>query len=96
MNLFGTDHFENIFAQITYVANRKCTSNWKFTGSPIYDKHNIILVYEGEATLTCNNNEFKVSKGSLIYYRPGDHRNGYTFQNNLMKCYTIDFLYTLP
>jgi len=96
MDSFKTDHFENIFAQITYVANRECTSNWEFTGPSIYDKHNIILVYEGEAILTCNKDEFKVSKGSLIYYRPGDYRKGHTFKNNLMKCYTIDFLYTLP
>lgn len=96
MNSFDINNFENIFSQITYVANRECTANWFFTGPSIYDKHNIILVYEGEAILSCNNNEFKVSKGSLIYYKPGDYREGHTFQNNLMKCYTIDFLYTLP
>ncbi|WP_026888635.1 helix-turn-helix domain-containing protein [Clostridium beijerinckii] len=94
--MFNIEDFENIFTQITYVANRECTPNWQFKGSPIYDKHNIIFVYDGEAVLTCNNNEFKVTKGSLVYYRPGDSRKGYTFPDNLMKCYTIDFLYTLP
>lgn len=96
MNLFETNNFENIFSQITYVANRECTANWFFAGPSVYDKHNIILVYEGEAMLTCNNEEFKVSRGNLIYYKPGDYREGYTFADNLMKCYTIDFLYTLP
>ena len=74
--MFNIEDFENIFTQITYVANRECTPNWQFKGSPIYDKHNIIFVYDGEAVLTCNNNEFKVTKGSLVYYRPGDSRKG--------------------
>lgn len=53
-------------------------------------------MYEDKAVLSCNNNKFKISKGNLIYYKPDDYRKGYTSPNNLMKCYTIDFLCTLP
>jgi hypothetical protein len=48
-----------------------------------------------EASLTCNNQQYKVTKGNLVYYRPLDYRIGHT-NNNLMKCFTVDFFYTCP
>lgn len=96
INISKTEDFENILAHFTYVANRQCTPNWSLKGPSVYDKHNIILVYDGEALLTCNDNKYKVGKGNIIYYKPGDYRQGHTFPNSLMKCFTIDFLYTIP
>ncbi|MFE4353692.1 AraC family transcriptional regulator [Peribacillus butanolivorans] len=87
---------DNIFPQFTYVAERKCTSSWRLQGKEIYDRHNLILVYDGEATLTCNNQQYNVSKGNLVYYKPLDYRTGQTNPNNLMKCFSVDFLYTCP
>lgn len=87
---------DNIFLQITYAAERKCTPDWKLKGNIIYDRHNLILVYDGEAKLTCNDQSYLISKGDLVYYRPGDYRLGTTFPNNLMKCFTVDFFYTYP
>lgn len=87
---------QNMFVQITYVAERKCTPDWKLQGKTIYDRHNLILVYDGEAKLTCNDRTYHVTKGNLIYYRPGDFRLGTTPPENLMKCFTVDFFYTHP
>lgn len=87
---------ENMFLQITYVAERKCTPDWELKGKTIYDRHNLILIYDGEAALVCNDQSYKVSKGNIVYYRPGDYRVGTTSPNNLMKCFTVDFFYTYP
>lgn len=88
--------FVNIFPYFTYVANRKCSTNWAFKGEPVHNRHNLILVYAGEAVLTCNDKTYKVKSGDLIYYKPGDYRVGHTFADNPMKCYTVDFLYVIP
>lgn len=96
MQNYKNNPYENIYANFTYVANRKCSINWMLKGPEIYDKHNLILVYRGEAELTCNNETFLVKPGDLVYYKPGDYRKGHTFPDNLMECYTVDFLYTLP
>jgi len=93
---FKNNSLENVFTKFTYVANRKCSINWTLKGPSIYDRHNLILVYKGEAELTCNDNTFRVKPGDLIYFRPGDFRNGHTLASNLMECYTVDFLYTVP
>ena len=87
---------ENMFLQITYASERKCTPDWQFKGKSLYDRHNLILVYDGKAELICNKQKYHVKKGDLIYYRPGDYRYGTTPANNLMKCYTVDFFYTHP
>jgi AraC-like DNA-binding protein len=88
--------WENMFPEFTYVADRRCTANWHFQGNKIHDKHNLILVYEGEAEFTCNHQTFRVSRGDLVYYKPLDFRIGHTFPDRLMKCFTVDFLYTCP
>lgn len=88
--------YGNIFPHFTYVANRKCSSNWAFKGEPKHNRHNLILVYDGEAVLTCNNKSYKVKTGDLVYFKPGDYRVGHTFPDNPMKCYTVDFLYVIP
>ena len=96
MDLYEDHILENLHPHFTYVANRKCTPNWKFKGEKIFNKHNLILVYDGEAQLTCNDRRFNVSRGDLVYYKPFDFRIGHTFPDRLMKCYTVDFLYTCP
>jgi AraC-like DNA-binding protein len=87
---------ENMFPQFTYVADRKCPANWKFQGNAVYDKHNLILVYDGEAELTCNDRTYRVSRGDLVYFKPSDFRLGHTYPDRLMHCFTVDFLYTCP
>ncbi|PKM52666.1 MAG: AraC family transcriptional regulator [Firmicutes bacterium HGW-Firmicutes-7] len=96
MQISENNPYDNIYPNFTYVANRKCSINWALKGPAIYDKHNLFLVYQGEAQLTCNDKTFHVKPGDLVYYKPGDYRKGYTFPDNLMECYTVDFLYTFP
>jgi AraC-like DNA-binding protein len=86
----------NIFPLFVYVANRKCSINWKLKGPSIFNRHNLVLVYKGKAEITCNKQTFMVGPGNLIYFKPGDYRKGHTFGSNLMQCYTVEFYYTLP
>lgn len=86
----------NMFFQITYAADRRCTIDWKLKGKDVYDRHNLIFVYDGEAELLYNNKAYHIGKGDLVYYRPGDQRLGHTMPENLMKCFTVDFFYTHP
>jgi AraC-like DNA-binding protein len=85
-----------IFPLFTYVVNRKCFANWKLKGPSIYNRHNLILVYKGEAQVTCNDLTARIKTGDLVYFKPGDYRKGHTFPENLMECYAVDFLYTRP
>ena len=87
---------ENMFLQITYAADRQCTIDWKLKGKNIYDRHNLIFIYDGQAELFCNEKQYIVRKGDLVYYRPGDYRLGHTIPGQLMKCFTVDFFYTNP
>ncbi|MFA6507107.1 MAG: helix-turn-helix transcriptional regulator [Treponemataceae bacterium] len=88
--------YNEIFPLFTYVVNRKCSANWKLKGPTIYNRHNLILVYKGEAQVTCNDCTAHIKTGDLVYFKPGDYRKGHTFPDNLMECYAVDFLYTLP
>lgn len=86
---------QNLLPQFTHIVNRISTPSWKIDAS-VCPNHNIILIYEGEAIFSCNNSQYKAVKGDLIYFQEGDTRYAYTFPDNLMKCYAVDFIYTCP
>lgn len=94
--VFAGTLLENIFLEITYAAERQCTADWELKGKNIYDRHNLIFVYDGQAELRCNEKTYLAKRGDLVYYHPGDYRIGKTFEANLMKCFTVDFFYTHP
>ncbi|GGD56801.1 helix-turn-helix transcriptional regulator [Paenibacillus nasutitermitis] len=82
----------NMVPHFSRVVHRKVNGSW-VNPRKVWETHSFILVYDGEAVIGCNE-EHHVSKGDLIYFKPGDVRWGYTFENNPMKCYGMDFQYS--
>lgn len=89
------DRFQNIMPHFTHVVHRVCSPAWRLRPL-VLGKHNLILVYDGEAVVNCNGKEYKASKGHLISFKPGDKRYAETVPDNLMKCYAVDFVYSCP
>src|SRR5690554_6262599 len=89
---FALDHFQNMIPHFTQVVDRKVTGEWT-NQRQVWKSHSFILVNDGEAAIGCNE-ERRVSRGDLIYFKPGDIRWGYTFERNPMKCYGVDFKYS--
>lgn len=82
----------NMVPHFTQVIHRVVNGSW-VNHRKVWDTHSLILVYDGEAVIGCNE-EQRVGKGDLIYFKPGDVRWGYTFEDNPMKCYAMDFKYS--
>ena len=82
----------NMVPHFIQVVHREVDGAWT-NRKKVWETHSFILVYDGEAVIGCNK-EQRVSKGSLIYFRPGDIRWGHTFEKNPMKCYGLDFEYS--
>ncbi|WP_127836806.1 AraC family transcriptional regulator [Clostridium prolinivorans] len=95
MESYSKELLVNIFPIISYAVNRDCPPSWKLVKTTI-NFHNLMLLYDGEAVFFKNGDMFKASKGDLIYYKPGDIREAYTFPSNPMKCFAVEFLYTCP
>ena len=83
---------QNMVPHFTHVAHKIASASWGYQRQ-LWDRHSFLLVYDGEAVIGCNE-ERKVSKGHLVYFKPGDIRWGYTFENNPIKCYGMDFHYS--
>lgn len=88
------DEFKNIIPEIKNCVHRICTPRWKLNG--LCGDYNFILIYEGRAYFEQNGKVFEGKKGDLILFSPGLERRGYTYKNDLMKCYAIDFSYICP
>lgn len=86
---------DNMMPHFNHVVERICTPHWEIKRE-IYKYHNFILIYDGEAVFGCNGKEYRGTSGDLIYFKPGDVRWAYTFPDNLMKCFAIDFVYSCP
>jgi len=85
----------NMFPQFTHIVERVCTPSWQIE-QEICRTYNLILIYDGEADFFCNQQSYRGKKGDLICFKPGETRSAHTFEDNLMRCYAVDFLYTCP
>ncbi len=90
-----TELLQNISPKFFHIVERLCTPAWKIE-KDVYNWHNLILIYDGEAVFNINGNEYIGTRGSLVYFKPGDLRAAYTIESNLMKCFAVDFDYTCP
>ncbi|WP_105616277.1 AraC family transcriptional regulator [Vallitalea okinawensis] len=88
------EKLNNIAPEIMYSVHRICTMNWRLCGP--YQRHNLILVYEGRGHFERDGEVYEAKKGDLIYYSPCLMRKAYTYKDDQMKCYAIDFQYTCP
>lgn len=86
---------KNMMPELKYSVHRVSTPIWSLKGP--YKRHNFILIYEGKAHFERNKKEvYEGRKGDLVYIPPSIDRYAYTYKDDLMKCYAIDFQYTCP
>ncbi len=85
----------NMFPVFFHIVERICTPLWRIENKSVTN-HNIILIYDGKASFHCNGQTFDAFSGSMVYFKPGDARLGFTYSDNLMKCYAVDFDYIYP
>ncbi|MDT8716210.1 helix-turn-helix transcriptional regulator [Clostridium sp. 19966] len=95
MDISSKDLLSNIFPDAYYAVHRNCQPSWKLNRTTL-NFHNLMLIYDGEGTFYKDGDRFTVSKGELIYFKPGDIREAYTSSSKLMKCFAVEFLYTCP
>ena len=84
--------FYNIYTEPVYAVNRICTPSWCLNNTMAL--YNMTLVYEGIGIFEKNGEKFVARAGDLVFYEKGDYRKAYTVEENLMKCYAVDFFYT--
>lgn len=86
---------QNIFFDIQMVINRHTWAEWRYNEKYL-TYYNIMLIYEGEGTFIHNNKKYIVHRGDFVFYSLGDSRSISTNPNNLLKCYGVNFVYTIP
>lgn len=94
MNQNLSNYLYNIFPELLYMVDRNATPSWYLDNK--MDKHNLMLIYDGQAEFFCNGERHLASRGDLIYYKPGDTRIAHTYSDNPVKCFAVDFIYTCP
>lgn len=86
---------EDMFFEIKMVINRHTSPQWSFKESHL-TYYNIMLIYDGEGEFIRNNKRYTVQRGDFVFYRLGDSRYISTNPDNLLKCYAVNFMYTVP
>lgn len=86
---------QDMFFDIKMVINRHTSPQWYYKES-FLTYYNIMLIYDGEGEFIRNDKRYIVSRGDFIFYRFGDSRYISTNPDNLLKCYGINFMYTVP
>jgi AraC-like DNA-binding protein len=94
MELDQSKHLYDIFPEILRIVDRNANMYWRLSNKMSF--YNIMLIYDGKAAFNCNGIKFEASRGDLVFYKPGDLREASTFPDNLVKCFAVDFLYTIP
>lgn len=79
----------------THIVNRICDPDWELDMGQM-KAHNLMYIYEGEGHFTANEKDFIVSKGALLYYKPGDMRSAWVPTRKFMKAFAMDFNYVFP
>jgi AraC-like DNA-binding protein len=82
---------EEVFVpEISYVVFRKCTPAWRLPRHK-FPACDITYVIQGNARYTINGTEYEVSPGDLLYLPENCIREGVTYPDRLMHCFSIAF-----
>lgn len=81
---------DNLVPSIKYFVNRKSTPSWNLETS-IIDFQDLTFVYSGRALYIVNGVEYPLKKGDFIYITKGSHRQAYTYRDNPVQCYALNF-----
>jgi AraC-like DNA-binding protein len=82
---------EGFLPDIQYLVFRKCTPSWH-QGIHFIENFEITYVTKGGARYTLDNVEYEVSAGDLICIPQGSLKKAITYSNNLMSCFSVNFL----
>jgi len=87
---------ENIVPSIQYVVGKRCSPAWHLSDDKL-PFHNLMLVVEGEAYISCGSEEkyHIATAGCMIYIPRGVSRKAYTNAENPMCCYAVNFQYAI-
>ncbi|MDQ2087717.1 AraC family transcriptional regulator [Herbivorax sp. ANBcel31] len=91
----SNNHLDNLVPSIEYFVNRKLTPSWKVEKSLI-DFNDLTFVYSGKATYIVNDVEYTLKHGDFIYVPEGSVREAYTYENEPVQCYSINFNWLFP
>ena len=86
---------QNIFFDIGMVINRHTSAEWRYIEKKL-TYYNIMFVYDGEGVFIRNDEKRIVRNGDFVFYRSGDSRSISTNPDRLLKCYGVNFTYTVP
>jgi AraC-like DNA-binding protein len=75
---------------IEYAVFRKCTPAWRMYEHE-FPSCDITYVIKGGATYTVNGEAYELSAGDLLYLPAGSVREGVTYPDRLMHCFSVDF-----
>lgn len=89
----GEKMVNSMFPCFSHIVDRICTPGWRIP-KETYQKHNLILIYGGEAVFSCNGRQFRGTRGDLVYFKPGDLRWAGTVPDKPMQCFAVDFIFT--
>jgi AraC-like DNA-binding protein len=84
---------EEIQPKIRYFVFRKSTPQWGIK-SRISSSHCITYIIKGRARFVINNKSYAVSAGDLICNSIGDLKSAHTFPEDLMQCFSVNFIFT--
>lgn len=82
--------FDNLIPTLVYFVSRKCSSTWSIEKKNI-SFHDLTYVYSGQATYIVNDAEYHLKQGDFIYIPSGNVREAYTYPENPMHCYAVNF-----
>jgi AraC-like DNA-binding protein len=75
---------------ISYIVFRKCSASWRLSRHK-FPFNDITYVIQGSARYTINGIDYDLSSGDLLYLPENSIREGVTFPDRAMHCFSIDF-----
>jgi AraC-like DNA-binding protein len=82
---------EDFIPNIKFVIFRKCTPAWEMPRQKL-GAYNLTYLIQGKAQYTINEKTFDLEQGNLLVLPSGAIRKGITFPNQLMHCFSVDFI----
>jgi AraC-like DNA-binding protein len=81
---------EMFVPEISYVVHRKCTPAWRLLRHK-FSSCDLTYVIQGNARYIINGTEYDVTAGDLLYLPENCIREGITYPDRLMHCFSIAF-----
>jgi AraC-like DNA-binding protein len=81
---------QDIIPSIWYLVFRKCASNWRMD-KQVFPARDITYLTEGSARYIINGHAYELGAGDLLCLPPNSVREGLTWPDRLMNCFSVNF-----